>query len=85
MSFRHDGSLLVGGGKDGVAVIEGPHDIPDKVHELIGFGLAGEAADLHCTAQIVDKDVLLSPRGRQTDDPRQRVQTIRISFMNLCD
>ena len=69
MSLRHDGSLLVGGGKDGVAVIEGLHHIPDKVHELIGFGLAGESADLHCTAQIVDKDVLLSPRGRQTDDP----------------
>ena len=55
MSLRHDGGLLVRGGKDGVAVIEGLHDIPDKVHELIGFGLAGEAADLHDTADVVDK------------------------------
>ena len=59
MSFRHDGCLLVGGGKDGVAVIEGLHDIPDKVHELIGFGLAGEAADLHDTAEIVDKNIAI--------------------------
>ena len=55
MSFRHDGGLLVRCGEDGVAVIEGLHHIPDKVHELIGFGLAGEAADLHDTAKIVDK------------------------------
>ena len=59
MSFRHDGGLLVRGGKDGVAVIEGLHDIPDKVHELIGFGLAGEAADLHDTAEIVDKNIAI--------------------------
>ena len=55
MSFRHDGGLLVRGGENGVAVVEGLHDIPDKVHELIGFGLAGETADLHDTAEIVDK------------------------------
>ena len=55
MSFRHDGGLLVRGGKDGVAVIEGLHHIPDKVHELIGFGLTGEAADFHDTAEGVDK------------------------------
>ena len=54
MSFRHDGGLLVRGGEDGVAVVEGFHDIPDKVHELIGFGLVGEAADLHDTADVVD-------------------------------
>ena len=55
MSFRHDGSLLVRGGENGVAVVEGLHHIPDKVHELIGFGLAGKTADLHDTAQGVDK------------------------------
>lgn len=58
MSFRHDGSLLVGGGKDGVAVIEGLHDIPDKVHELIGFGLTGEAADFHDAAESVNTCVI---------------------------
>lgn len=58
MSFRHDGSLLVGGGKDGVAVIEGLHDIPDKVHEFIGFRLTGKAADLHDTAESVDTCVI---------------------------
>ena len=56
MSFRHDGGLLVRGGKDGVAVIEGLHHIPDKVHELIGFGLTGETADLHDTTKSVDKN-----------------------------
>ena len=54
MSFRHDGGLLVRGGKNGVAVVEGLHHIPDKVHELIGFGLAGETANLHNTAKSVD-------------------------------
>lgn len=54
MSFRHDGCLLVRGGEDGVAVVEGLHDIPDKVHELIGFILAGETADLHDTTESVD-------------------------------
>ena len=58
MSLRHDGGLLVRGGEDGVAVIEGLHDVPDKVHELIGFGLAGEAADLHDTAEIVDISIV---------------------------
>lgn len=58
MSFRHDGSLLVGGGKDGVAVIERLHHIPGKVHEIIGFWLAGEAADLHDTAESVDTCVI---------------------------
>lgn len=60
MSFRHDGGLLVGGGKDGAAVIEGLHHIPDKVNELIGFGLAGEAADFHDTAEGVDKSFALN-------------------------
>lgn len=59
MSFRHDGGLLVGGGKDGAAVIEGLHHIPDKVNELIGFGLAGEAADFHDTAEGVDISVFI--------------------------
>ena len=72
MSFRHDGSLLVGGGKDGVAVVEGLHDIPDKVHELIGFGLAGEAADFHDTTDVVDKEITfhrsITLNCRQTDD-----------------
>lgn len=58
MSFRHDGSLLVGGGKNGVAVVEGLHDVPDKVHELIGLGLAGETADFHGTAEGVDTCVI---------------------------
>lgn len=48
------------GGKDGVAVIEGLHDIPDKVHELIGFRLTGKAADLHDTTDVVDKTFLLT-------------------------
>lgn len=69
MSFRHDGGLLVRGGKDGVAVIEGLHDIPDKVHELIGFGLAGEAADLHDTADVVDKSILFTTGGLHFEDP----------------
>ena len=58
MSFRHDSCLLVRGGKNGVAIVEGLHHIPDKVHELIGFGLAGEAADLHDTAEGVDTCVI---------------------------
>lgn len=58
MSFRHDGSLLVRGGKNRVAVIEGLHHIPDKVHELISFGLAGEAADFHDTTKSVDTCVI---------------------------
>lgn len=58
MSFRHDGGLLVRGGENGVAVIEGLHHIPDKVHELIGFGLAGETADLHDTAESVNTCVI---------------------------
>lgn len=57
MSFRHDGGLLVRGGENGVAVVEGFHHIPDKVHELISFGLAGEAADFHDTAEGVDTSV----------------------------
>lgn len=61
MSFRHDGGLLVKGGEDGVAVVEGLHHIPDKVHELIGFGLAGKAADLHDTAKSVDISVVHLP------------------------
>ena len=60
MSFRHDGGLLVGGGKDGVAVVEGLHHIPDKVYELIGFILAGEAADLHGATKSVDKSLMIS-------------------------
>ena len=64
MSFRHDGGLLVRGGEDGVAVVEGLHDIPDKVHELIGFGLAGEAADFHDTTKSVDKYILRSRVSR---------------------
>ena len=64
MSFRHDGGLRVRGGEDRVAVIEGPHHIPDKVNELIGFGLAGEAADLHDTAESVDKYILRSRVSR---------------------
>lgn len=59
MSFRHDGGLLVKGGEDGVAVVEGFHHIPDKVHELIGFGLTREAADFHDTAEIVDKNIAI--------------------------
>ena len=58
MSLRHDGGLLVRGGENGVAVIEGLHDIPDKVHELIGFGLTGEAADFHDTAESVDTCII---------------------------
>lgn len=58
MSFRHDGGLLVRGGEDRVAVVGGLHDIPDKVHELIGFRLAGEAADFHYTAESVDISVM---------------------------
>lgn len=60
MSFRHDGGLLVRGGKDRIAVIEGLHHIPDKVHELIGFGLTGEAADLHGATKSVDKSLMIS-------------------------
>ena len=60
MSFRHDGGLLVGGGENGVPVIERLHHIPDKVHELIGFGLAGEAADLHGATKSVDKSLMIS-------------------------
>ena len=90
MSFRHDGSLLVGGGKNGVAVVEGLHDIPDKVHELIGFGLAGEAADFHDTAEGVDKYILRSRIGcvpiydlnLQTEGRAQLVKTVCISLMN---
>ena len=59
-----DGGLLVRGGENGVTVIEGLHHIPDKVHELIGFGLAGETADLHNTAQGVDKHILRSRVSR---------------------
>lgn len=55
MSLRHDCGLLVGGGKDGAAAVEGLHHIPGKVHELIGFGLTGKAADFHDTAESVDK------------------------------
>lgn len=58
MSFRHDGSLLVRGGENGVTVIEGLHNIPDKVHELIGFRLTGEAADLHDTTKVVDISIV---------------------------
>ena len=64
MSFRHDGGLLVRGGKDGVAVVEGFHYIPDKVNELIGFGLAGKEADLHDAAESVDKYILRSRVSR---------------------
>lgn len=70
MSFRHDGCLLVGGGKDGVAVVEGFHDIPDKVHELIGFGLAGEAADLHGATQVVKNHFLWATRWGFNLKPR---------------
>lgn len=55
MSFRHDGGLLVRGGENRVAVIEGLHHIPDKGNELIGFGLAGETADFQNAFQGVDK------------------------------
>ena len=58
MSFRHDGGLLVRGGKNGVAIVEGLHHIPDKVHELIGFWLAGEAADLHDAAKSVNISIV---------------------------
>ena len=64
MSFRNDGGLLVRGGENGVAVIKGLHHIPDKVHELIGFRLAGEAADLHDTTESVDKYILRSRVSR---------------------
>lgn len=60
MSFRHDGGLLVRGGKNGVTIVEGLHHIPDKVHELIGLGLAGEAADLHGATKSVDKSLMIS-------------------------
>ena len=60
MSFRHDGGLLVRGGENGVAVIEGLHHIPNEVHEFIGFGLAGEAADLHGATKSVDKSLMIS-------------------------
>lgn len=81
MSFRHDGGLLVGGGEDGVAVIEGLHHIPDKVHELIGFGLTREAADLHDTTEGVDKyitrlnigDITIYDLNLQTEGRAQRV------------
>lgn len=69
MSFRHDGGLLVRGGEDGVAVVEGLHDIPYKVHELIGFGLTGETADLHNTAEIVDISILFTTGGLHFEDP----------------
>lgn len=58
MSFRHDGSLLVGGGENRVAVVEGLHDIPNEVHEFVGLGLAGKAADFHGTAEGVDTCVI---------------------------
>lgn len=61
MSFRHDGGLPVRGGENGVAVIKGLHHVPDKVHEFIGFWLAGEATDLHDTAESVDKSVVHLP------------------------
>ena len=87
MSFRHDGGLLVRGGEDGVAVVEGLHHIPDKVHELIGFGLAGEAADFHDAAESVDKSIALlcviPDLSGQTDRRVQRTQSVRISVMNL--
>lgn len=54
-SVGADSCLLVRGGQDGVTVVEGLHDIPDKVHELIGLGLTGKAADFHDNAQVVDK------------------------------
>ena len=90
MSFRHDGGLLVRSGEDGVAVVEGLHHIPDKVHELIGFGLAGEAANLHDSAESVDKHILRSRIGcvpvydlnLQTEGRAQRVKTVCISLMN---
>lgn len=63
MSFRHDGGLLVRGGENGVAVIERLHHIPDKVHELIGFGLTGETADFHGTAEGVDNRFTCSSWG----------------------
>lgn len=58
MSFRHDGGLLVRGGKNGVAIVEGLHHIPDEVHEFVGLGLAGATADLHDTAEIVDISIV---------------------------
>ena len=70
MSFRHDGGLLVGSGEDGVAVVEGLHDIPDKVHEFIGFGLAGEAADFHDTAEGVKNHFLWATRWGFNLKPR---------------
>ena len=84
MSFRHDGGLLVRSGEDGVAVVEGLHHIPDKVHELIGFGLAGETADLHDTAQVIDKEIaflcVIAYLSPHFEDSAQRVKTFGVSF-----
>ena len=63
MSFRHDGSLLVGGGENGVAVVEGLHNIPNEVHEFVGLGLAGKATDFHGTAEGVDNRFTCSNWG----------------------
>ena len=87
MSFRHDSGLLVRSGEDGVAVVEGFHHIPDKVNELIGFGLTGEAADLHDTAESADKSFtllrMIPDLGGQTDHRAQRIQSVCISIMDL--
>ena len=77
-------------GQNGFALHEGNNNIPHEVHELISFGLAGEAANFHDTAESVNKYILRSRIGcvpvydlnLQTEGRAQRVKAVSISFMN---